>query len=42
MSLKEKQDYLYHHIIEDKYDPEEFQDYMENYKGLNLENYTLQ
>jgi hypothetical protein len=42
MSIKEKQDYLFKEILEGKYDPEEFQDYLEKKKGLVLENYTLE
>lgn len=40
--LKAKQDYLYREIIEQNYDPELFQEFMEQKKGLALELYTLQ
>lgn len=41
MEVKAKQDYLFKEIIEANYDPEAFQDYIEQYKGVNLESYTL-
>lgn len=34
--LKAKQDYLYREIIEQNYDPELFQEFMEQKKGLAL------
>ena len=39
---KEKQDYLYREIIEQNYDPEEFQRVMEEHKGFAVQDYTLQ
>ncbi len=40
--LKEKQDYLYTQIIEADYDPESFQEFIDNRRGINLDLYTLQ
>ena len=34
--IKAKQDYLYKEIIEQNYDPEEFQEYILTIKGLSL------
>jgi hypothetical protein len=42
MELKEKQDYLFKEILEANYDPEVFQEYIEKYKGVNLESYTME
>ena len=38
---KAKQDYLYREIIEQNYDPEQFQEYIQKIKGLSLELYKL-
>ncbi len=37
MELKAKQDYLFREIIEANYDPEAFQDYIEQYRGAHIE-----
>ena len=39
--IKAKQDYLYKEIIEENYDPEQFQEYIQTIKGLSLELYSL-
>ena len=36
-SLTDKQDYLSKHILDEGYDPEEFQDYMLHYSNKELD-----
>lgn len=40
--IKAKQDYLYQEIIDQNYDPEQFQLYIEQKRGLNLELYSME